>query len=75
MNDALLVRRFKRLRDLLRNRERLIEGECAARDPLREILAFHELHDDECRRHSRLACLTGPALFQAVDRGDVGMIE
>ena len=46
MNDPLLVRRFERLGDLLRDRQRLVERDRAARDPLREVLALDELHHE-----------------------------
>ena len=36
VDDALLVRRFERLGDLLRDRQRLVERNRAARDPLRQ---------------------------------------
>ena len=36
VDDPLLVRRFERLRDLLRDRQRLVERDRAARDPLRQ---------------------------------------
>ena len=66
MNDALLVRRFERLRDLLGDGQRLIERNGAARDALRQILAFDEFHHQ--RGHVA-------AIFNAVDGGDVGMIQ
>jgi hypothetical protein len=34
VNDSLFVRRFERLRDLLRDRQRLVERDRALRDPL-----------------------------------------
>ena len=66
MNDALLVRRFERLRDLLGDGQRFIETNGAARDALRQILAFDEFHHQ--RDHVARA-------FNAVDGGDVGMIQ
>jgi hypothetical protein len=39
MNDALLVRRFERLGNLLRDRQRFVDGDRPARDALRQILA------------------------------------
>jgi hypothetical protein len=44
MDDALLMRGFERLRDLLRDRQRLVEWNRATRDALRQILAFDEFH-------------------------------
>ena len=46
MNDALLVRGFQGLRDLLRDGQRFIERDRAARDPLRQIVAFDEFHHE-----------------------------
>ena len=63
MDDALLVRRFERLGDLLRDRHRLVERNRAARDPLRQILALDQFHDE---RAARL-----PAFFESVDVRDV----
>ena len=66
MNDPLLVRRFERLGDLPRDRQRLVERNRAARDPLRQVLALDELHDER-----------GDALgfFESIDRRDVRMIQ
>jgi hypothetical protein len=47
MNDSLLVGGFERLGDLLRNRQRLVDRNRAARDPPREFLALHQFHDEE----------------------------
>ena len=66
MDDAALVRRFERLRDLLEDRERLARRHRTAVDPLRQRFAGHELHLEE----RRVAHLLEP-----VQRGDVGMIE
>ena len=46
MDDPLLVRGFERLGDLLRDRQRLVERDRAARDPLRQILALDEFHHE-----------------------------
>ena len=46
MNDALLVRRFERLGDLHGDRQRVVEGDRTVCDPLGEILAVDELHDE-----------------------------
>ena len=66
VNDALLVRGFERLGDLLRDGQRFVERNRAARDALREIVALDELH------HERG---DAAAFFEAVDRGDVRMIQ
>ena len=67
MDDALLVRRFERLGDLPRDRQRLVERDRASRDPLGQ------------RRRPRPA--PSPArwspseLLQAVDVRDVRMVQ
>ena len=67
MDDPLLVRRFERLRDLLRDRQRLVEWNRAARDALGERRPLDQFHHE--RRAHRL-------LFsEAVDGRDVGMIQ
>ena len=62
----LLVRGFERVRDLLRDRQRFVERNRAARDPLRQIVALDEFHHEGV--HAR-------RLLEAVDRGDVRMIQ
>ena len=66
MDDPLLVRGFERLRDLLRDGQGFVERQGSARDALRQIVTFDELHHE--RGHA-------PAFFEAVDRGDVRMIQ
>ena len=66
MDDALLVRGFERLRNLLRDRQRLLDRDRAARNALRQIVALDEFHHE--RRDAR-------ALFESVDGGDVRMIQ
>jgi hypothetical protein len=66
MDDALLVRGFKGFRDLFGDRQRFVEGKRSAREALREILPLNQLH------HKRVDTVR---FFNAVDRGDVGMIE
>ena len=66
MDDAALVRRLERLRDLLEDRERLARRHGTARQPLGQRLARHELHLEERRVAD---------LLEAVQRGDVGMVE
>ena len=46
MDDPLFVRGFERLGDLLRDRQRLVERDRPARDPLREIVAFDQFHHE-----------------------------
>ncbi len=66
MNDPLLVRGFQRFRDLLRDRERLVDRSRTACDALRKIVALDQLHHQggEVR-----------GLFESVNRGDVQMVE
>ena len=66
MDDPLLVRRFERLGDLLRDRQRFVERDRAARDSLREILALDQFHDE--RAHTA-------GFFEAVDVRDVRMVQ
>ena len=62
----LLVRRLERLGDLLRDWQGLVERNRSARDALRQILAFDELHDEG--RHA-------VRLFEPEDLRNVRMIE
>ena len=66
VDDALLVRRFDRLGDLPRDRQRLVDRHPVAPEALRQILALDEFH------HERGDAV---AVLQPVDRADVRMIE
>ncbi|HZM95205.1 MAG TPA: hypothetical protein VFB92_17375 [Vicinamibacterales bacterium] len=66
MNDALLVRRFERLGNLLRDRERLIERDRTSSHALREIVSLDQFHHEGSH---------APALFEAVDGGDVWVVQ
>ena len=66
MNDPLLVCGLERVRDLLRDRQRLVERNRAACDALRQVVALDEFH------HERG---DAPAFFEAVDAGNVRMIQ
>ena len=66
MDDALLLRRFERLGNLFRDGQRLVERDRTTRNALREILALDEFHHQGVRAQR---------LLEAVDRGDVGMIQ
>src|SRR5262249_58065251 len=66
MDDAQFMRRFERLRDLLRDWERFIDWDRATRDALREILALDEFHDERGQVARTL---------EAVDRRDIRMVE
>jgi hypothetical protein len=46
VDDVLLMRGFERLRDLLRDRQRLVEWNRATRDALRQIVALDEFHHE-----------------------------
>ena len=66
MDDALLVRRFERVGDLLRDRQRLVDRDRSVRDPIRECRTFDQLH------HERT---NAARLFETVDAADVGMVQ
>ncbi len=66
MDDSLLVRGFERLGDLPCDGEGLVEGERPALQPLGEVFALDELHDEGAH---------AARLLEAVDRGDVGVLE
>ena len=60
------MRRFESFRDLLRDGERLVNGNSPARDTVRERRPLDQFHDEGF----------GPVgLFQAIDGGDVGMVQ
>src|SRR5262245_64581774 len=66
MDDPLLVSRFERFSDLLRDGQRLIELNRTLRDAIRQCRAFDQFHDE---RVHRTGCL------ETVDLRDVGMVE
>jgi hypothetical protein len=66
MHNPLLVRRFDRLGDLLRDRQRVIDRNSSLRDALCQRRPLDELHDE-----GRCAV----ALLQTVNGGDVRMTE
>ena len=66
MDDALLVRRFECLGDLLRDRQRVIKRDRPAGNSLGKIFPLHQLH------HERP---DAAALFEPVDVSDVGMVQ
>ena len=66
MDDALLVRRFEGLCDLLRDRQRFVERDRPARDALREILTLDEFH------HQRA---DAAGFFEAVNVRDRWMVQ
>ena len=66
MNDPLFMRGFERLRDLLRDRQRLVDRDRPARNALRQVLALDEFH------HQRTDTV---GFFETVDVRDIGMIQ
>ena len=66
VDDALLVRGFERLGDLLRDRQRLVERNRPLRDAVGERRPLDQLHDEG---------LHTIRLLQTVDVSDVRMIE
>jgi hypothetical protein len=76
VHDASLVRRVEGLGNLLRERQSLATRDGPARDPLREVFALDELHDE--RRDVRIGRLSPdspPALLHAIDLRDMRVIE
>ena len=47
MDDPALVRRLQPLGDLEEQRNRFVHRDRPSRDPLREVFALHQLHDQE----------------------------
>ena len=66
MNDSLVVRGFERLRDLCRDLQGLLEWDRASCQAVGEVFTLDQFHHE--RGYP-------PALFQAVDAGDVRMIQ
>jgi hypothetical protein len=66
VDDVLLMRRFERVRDLLRDRQRLVDRDRAARDSRRQVVALDQFHDQGGEVWG---------LLEAVDRPDVRMVE
>ena len=66
MDDPLLVRGFEGVRDLRRDRERLVDGNRPADDPIGERRALDQLH------HQGVYAV---GVFEPVDLRDVRMIE
>ena len=66
MDDPLLVRGFEGVRDLRSDRERLVDGDRPADDPISERRALDQLH------HQRVYAV---GVFEPVDLRDVRMIE
>ncbi len=70
MDDALLVRGLERIGHLTRDRESLVDRDCAASKALRQVLALDEFHDQRLRRAGLI-----PRVLHAIQVGDVWMVE
>ena len=66
MNDPLLVGRLQRLRNLLGDRQRLVDRDRPLGDPISEGRSFDEFQHQ---------CLGAVLLFEAMDARDAGVIE
>ena len=66
MDDALLVRRFQRVSDLLPDGERLVDRDRPARNAFCEVLALNQFH------HERADAI---GFFETVDLGDVRVLN
>ena len=66
MDDPPPVRRFERQGDLPGDRQRVIDGKGAARDPIRERRTVDELHHQRVR---------AAGILETVNLRDVRMIE
>ena len=66
MDDPLLVRGLERLGDLSRDRERLIDRNCALNDPIGQRHTLDEFHYEGCG---------AAGAFDAVNERDVGVIQ
>ena len=66
MDDALLVSRLESFGDLRGHRQRLVERNGTAGDPLREIVALDQLHNQRGEEW---------CFLEAIDRPDVRMVE
>ena len=66
MDDALLVRGFKRFGDLFRDRQRFVDRDRPASDALRQIIALDQFH------HQRA---NTAGFFEAVDVRDIRMVQ
>ena len=78
MNNPLLVRGFEGFSDLTRDGHRLVDRQRSTCDPVRERRPVDQFQHERLPAAQRCPCrpstLVG-ALFDAVDGGDVGVIE
>ena len=65
------MRRFERVRDLFRDRERVVDRDRSAGDALRQVLALDQFH----HQRSYVVSALSRTLFEPVDGGDVRMIQ
>ena len=74
MDDALLVGLLEGLGDLLRDGERLVDGNRPALQPLREVLALDQLHDEEVSGRPSVASRSRSrrswAMLGVIERGE-----
>ena len=66
MDDTEFMRGFDGFSQLPRHRQRVVNWHGPVNQPLRKILAFHDLHHEG---------ITGLGVFQTVDVRDVRVIE
>jgi hypothetical protein len=66
MDDPLLVGRFKRLGNLTRDRQRLVDRNQSLRDPIGERRSLDQLQDE---------CANAIQFFNTVDAADVVMVQ
>ena len=71
VHDALLVGLLEGLGDLHRDGDRFVDGDRPPLQPLREVLAFHQLHGDEVDRSPTIEARA----LEAVEVRDVRMVQ
>lgn len=64
--DAEVVSGFDRISDLARQRQRVVNGDRALGQALRQVVALDDFHHEG---------VTGIGVLQAVDVGNVGVVE
>jgi hypothetical protein len=71
MNDLAVVRRGERVGDLPRDVQRVVERQRTPCDPLREVLALYELHD----QRAVMRADAGRERLDALDLRDVRVVQ
>jgi len=71
VDDSVFVGFFEPFRDLLRDSERLVNGNGAALQPFGKVFAFNQLHGQEVRSRA----VRKRRALEAVDVRDVGLVE